>query len=316
VLPLVAIIAIATIAVLGLAIAVLMLNRQTALRVGPATFAQALTAIATRAQVLELEPGNYSGPWHLGIAQAGVILRATGPGVRLVATGDQPVLRLEPGCKDAQLIGLTIAHPGGVALEVMAGAGVALERTTIAGSVVVAGGSLLCRTVDIDGGLIMDSMGMVTCDGCSVRGPQAVCLRSGSLAMHGCRLVGLAGHEAVVMAQGGDLVLDAVTVHGANATSDGVRLSGGVRAQLIDLQVAEVATGLAVATATVTLIDGLTITASATGIHWTGAYDAAWNWSNMVVQAPIPVAGTVPIRVGTGARPDRLPPPLSSAPAP
>ena len=27
----------------------------------------------------------------------------------------------------------------------------------------------------------------------------------------------------------------------------------------------------------------------------------------MAVQAPIPVAGTVPIRAGTGARPDRLP---------
>lgn len=304
-LPVALMVVVATALVLIAAVAVLLLadGGSGALRVTPATLGTALAS--AQARVVELEPGDYAGPWRLGVAHAGMTLRGTAPGVRLIVTGEQPALRLEPGLRDARLERLELVNPMGLALESLTGTVVELVDCRADGQVAITGGSLTGRNVDLRQGVVMDGQGVLTLDDSSIRGSQAVLQRSGVLTLHRCHIGGGTG-QALVAIQAGSVILDAVVCAAGAGTVTGLALGAGVQARLTDVVVTGAGTGLATEGALLTLIDGLTIEATATGIRWTGAQDASWRWSGMAITAPEPVLGAITPVPGAGARRERL----------
>ncbi len=124
---------------------------------------QTLTAILNeprRDAVVLLAPGRYPGPVRLGVAQSGVMLRATGPGV-YIDGGAQPALRCEPGLVRAVVDGVELASTGS-AVEVLAGSGLALNRVVVRGgdpAIEVSGG-----TVDLSGVRVIATGTAVRCN--------------------------------------------------------------------------------------------------------------------------------------------------------
>lgn len=312
VLPLTLILALASAVVLMLALGLLLaVGNRDPVPVSPATFAAALASSDSRSRILELAPGIYPGPWRLGIAQAGMTLRATGAGVRLTGFGDQPALRLEPGLKDTLLSGLTLVNPDGVALEVLGGAEARLDTTSIEGSVVVAGGMLTANRLRVQGGIEMDSQGALSVTDGFLSGKHPLRMRSGSLLLLRCRIAGGGPDAALLALQAGRAEMDAVELLGSEGASTGLRLAAGVQVRLTDVAVAGVALGLEADGALIHHIDGLSLSASVTGLRWTGPRDPAWTWSGLAVQAPTPIDGPLTLIPGSGARRERLPAPGS-----
>lgn len=307
--PMALVVVVATALVLCAAVAVLLIadGGHGNLRVTPSTLAAALAD--AHARVLELEPGDYRGTWRLGVAQTGMTMRGAAPGVRLLGSGDQPALRLEPGLRNARLANLDLSHPQGIALEALTGTELTIEDCRLDGQLVVAGGVLTGRRLELRRGAEMDSQGALTLEDSVLHGTQVLLLRSGALALQRCRLGGGGPEQTLIAAQAGSVVLDAVDCIAENGTGTGLALGASVLARLTDVTLSGAATGIAAEGALLTFIDGLTIEARSTGIQWSGARDPSWRWSGMAITAPVPVAGPIALVPGTGARRERLVPP-------
>lgn len=304
ILPMGLVAALATAAVLIAALLVLVLadGGRAHRHVDPATLAAALADGAVH--TLELAPGDYQGPWHLGVAHSGVSLIATAPGVRLMGRGDQPALSLEPGLRNARLLGVELHHPLGVALEALTGSELTLEDCRCDGQLLIAGGVVTARRAALRHGLVLDSQGALTLADGVLEGH--VLLRSGALSLTRCQLTGGGTGQALLAAQAGSVVLDAVACRAIDGTATGLALGAGVLARLTDVLITGVDTGLVADHAQLALIDGLTIAARHTAIAWTGSRDPAWRWSGMALTAPTPVSGPITPVTGEGARLNRI----------
>lgn len=278
-------------------------------RVSPATFAVVLAGIGQQEQrTLLLEPGDYPGPWRFGAAHAGVTIRASGSGVRVVDAGvarDVSLVRCEPGLTGFTLTGIEIVHPHGTAVEAMAGARATVSGCVISGEVAVHGAHLELRNLTLRGGLMLDLQGTVTMEDSLVVHQPAIHLRDGRAEVVRSRLVG-GGAGAVVQALSGQLDMDAVVVEPSTTTDTGLDLGAGVSATLRDVSVHGVATGVRCDGARLPAINGLTVKASETGLWWRGPRDPGWSWERLQFQAPKPVQGLELPAVGEGARPERL----------
>jgi len=282
-------------------------------RVSPATFAVVLASIGQQEQrTLLLEPGDYPGPWRFGAAHAGVTIRASGPGVRVVDAGvarDVSLVRCEPGLTGFTLTGIEILHPQGTAIEAMAGARATVSGCVISGAVVAHGAHLVLRTLIIRGTLMLDLQGTVTMEDSLVLHQPAIHLRDGRAEIVRSRLVG-GGHGAVVQALSGQLDLDAVVVEPSTTAEVGIDLGAGVSVTMRDVSVNGVTTGVRCDGARLPAINGLSVSASDTGLWWRGQRDPGWSWERLQFQAPKPVQGLDLPPAGTaadeGARPERL----------
>jgi hypothetical protein len=278
-------------------------------RVSPATFAVVLAGINQQQdRLLILEPGDYPGPWRFGAAHAGVTLRAAAPGVRVVATGiaaEVPLVRCEPGLSGFALHGIELRHPGGVALEAVAGARATVHAAVVGGGVVVSGASLALHGSTVHGSLVCDLHGTVSVQDSAIAAAPALDLRDGRVEVQRTRLSG-SGEVALVRAVLGQLDLDAVVVEPAVPGVLGLDLHAGVTATLRDVAVRQVATGLRTDAAKLPAINGLSVSASDTGWWWRGAREAAWSWEAIHLDAPKPVHGIDLPLAGTGARAERL----------
>ncbi len=278
-------------------------------RVSPATFAVVLAGIGHQDQrTVLLEPGDYPGPWRFGAAHAGVTIRAVGPGVRVVDAGvarDVSLVRLEPGLTGFTLSGVEIIHPDGIAVEAMAGARATMSDCTISGQVAAHGAHLVLRTMTLRGGVLLDLQGTVMMEDSLVTQQPAIHLRDGRAEVVRSRLVG-GGPGAVVQALSGQLDMDAVVVEPATVADIGLDLGAGVSATLRDVSVHRVTTGVRCDGARLPAINGLSVSASDTGLWWRGQRDPAWSWQRLQFQAPKAVQGLELPTASEGARPERL----------
>jgi hypothetical protein len=278
-------------------------------RVSPATFAVVLASVGQQEQrTLLLEPGDYPGPWRFGAAHAGVTIRATAPGVRVVDAGladDVPLVRCEPGLTGFSLAGIELIHARGIALEAVAGARATVSGGSITGQVVSSGAHLALREITVHGGLVLDLQGSISVEDSLIDHLPAVQLRDGRAEIVRSRLGGT-GSGPVVLALNGQLDLDAVVVAPANPMALGIDLGAGITATLRDVAVRGVATGVRSDGARLPSINGLSVTASDTGLWWRGSRDTAWSWERLRFDAPKPVQGLELQSTGDGARPERL----------
>jgi len=278
-------------------------------RVSPATFAVVLAGVGQQNQrTLLLEPGDYPGPWRFGAAHAGVTIRAAAPGVRVVDAGvadDVPLVRCEPGLTGFSLAGIDLVHARGIALEAVAGARASVNGGSITGQVVSNGAHLALRAVTVHGGLVLDLQGSISCEDGRIDHLPAVHLRDGRVELVRTRLGG-SGSGPLVLALNGQLDLDAVVVEPATPGDVGIDLGAGVTATLRDVAVRGVATGVRCDGARLPAINGLSVTASGTGLWWRGSRDPAWSWDRLHLKAPKPVEGLDLPSAAEGARPERL----------
>ncbi len=278
-------------------------------RVSPATFAVVLAGIGQQEQrTLLLEAGDYPGPWRFGAAHAGVTIRAAGPGVRVVVAGgagEAPLVRCEPGLTAFILDGIEITHTGGIAIEATSGVRATISGGAISGQVVSSGAHLTLRAVTVRGGLLLDLQGAITVEDSVISQQPAVHLRDGRAEIVRSRLGG-AGSAPVVVAVHGQLDLDAVMVEPAVPGGVGLDLGAGVTVTMRDVDIRGVATGVRSDGARIPAINGLSVTASDTGLWWRGPREPGWSWERFHVQAPTPVQGLELQSTPEGARSERL----------
>jgi hypothetical protein len=288
----------------------------TGLRVTPATFAVILASAAQQNQTLELEPGDYPGPWRFGIAHAGVTLRASAPGVRVINTGlanDVPLVRCEPGLSDFTIIGVELRHEQGLALEAMAGAKATFEHGIIAGQVRLNGAHITLNHMLVAGSIVVDLQGAVVVNDSAVSALPAINLQDGRANVSRSRLLAAHAHAgAIVLGKNGILACDAVEIIGFPASSDasvatiGLELEAGTIATLRDVAIRQVMIGVQARNAQMPALNGLSVSASQVGLQWSGERLASWQWERIQIKAATPVNG-ISLEVGAdGARPERL----------
>ena len=104
--------------------------------------------------------------------------------------------------------------------------------------------------------------------------------------------------------------LDAVVVEPSTTAEVGIDLGAGVSVTMRDVSVNGVTTGVRCDGARLPAINGLSVSASDTGLWWRGQRDPGWSWERLQFQAPKPVQGLDLPPAGTaadeGARPERL----------
>jgi len=175
--------------------------------------------------------------------------------------------------------------------------------------VVAHGAHLVLRTLIIRGTLMLDLQGTVTMEDSLVLHQPAIHLRDGRAEIVRSRLVG-GGPGAVVQALSGQLDLDAVVVEPSTTAEVGIDLGAGVSVTMRDVSVNGVTTGVRCDGARLPAINGLSVSASDTGLWWRGQRDPGWSWERLQFQAPKPVQGLDLPPAGTaadeGARPERL----------
>jgi hypothetical protein len=295
-------------------------HRHVECRVTPVSFA-AVMASADQSNPIDvvLAPGDYPGPWRFGVAHAGLTIRAAGPGVRMVGNPLDPeaaLVRLEPGLTGFRLQGITLFGTAS-ALEALAGTQATLTDLTVQGAITVSGARLTISGLQQQGPLVVEHQGELLLQDSMVQGPIALDLRDGKATVRrGWLSRGLSPATpptagAVVRVASGQLDLDAVVITASGpevpALTTGIRLESGSRCTLADVAVSRVETGLEGSEAQLPLIDGLTITASGTGIRWQGQRGPEWRWLRLLLQAPQPTQGLPPLTGnGAGARPERL----------
>ncbi len=283
-------------------------------RVSPATFAVVLAGIGQQEnRMLVLEPGDYPGPWRFGVAHVGVTIKAERTGVRIVDAGvasDVPLVRFEPGLTGFSLIGIELAHVGGVAVEAMVGTRAIVSGGKITGQVISNGAQLRLHALTLKGGVVVDLQGAIALEDCVVDHLPATVLQDGRIEIARSRLGGQSqggsGTGPAILAINGQLDLDAVIIEPAVSGMTGLDLRGGVSATLRDVAIRGVAVGIKIDGARVPAVNGLTITAQDVGLLWRGTRDPAWSWERLQVQASKPFQGLKWEAAAEGARPDRL----------
>ena len=283
-------------------------------RVSPATFAVVLAGIGQQEnRMLVLEPGDYPGPWRFGVAHVGVTIKAERAGVRIVDAGvasDVPLVRFEPGLTGFSLIGIELAHVGGVAVEAMVGTRAIVSGGKITGQVISNGAQLRLHALTLKGGVVVDLQGAIALEDCVVDHLPATVLQDGRIEIARSRLGGQSqggsGTGPAILAINGQLDLDAVIIEPAVSGMTGLDLRGGVSATLRDVAIRGVAVGIKIDGARVPAVNGLTITAQDVGLLWRGTRDPAWSWERLQVQASKPFQGLKWQAAAEGARPDRL----------
>lgn len=279
-------------------------HRGHSLSASPTTLATALAS--ARNKTIDLEPGDYIGPWHFGVAHSGLTLRAAGPGVRLMSNGNQAAVRLDPGLRNAHVIGMTIQGAGGAAIESLLGSELTLDDVEIDGRMVLNGGSITGRRVHVAQGVKIENQGTLTLEDAFLHGAQPFIIQAGAMTLHRCRIGGGGPGTTLGNIQSGSITLDAVDAIGINGTATGLVMGPTVQARLTDVTITNIATGIFADRSILAVVDGLTINASSVGIDWHGELDSAWRWNNMAIAAPSPVHGAIELAVGPGARRERM----------
>ena len=231
----------------------------------PASIGDVLRRTAGTPSDLVMAPGTYDTALRLGAAAAGLNLRASGPGVILVGITAEPGLR-------ATFRGIDVRGP----LVVGPGSQVTLTGGS-AGNILVDGGRLQVEGVVINGQVVVGHQGTFMMMGGSVAAglrseDSIIDLRDGRLAgaahivrgemhAHTFSFTGTAETPALALDRCGTVALRQVTLGGS-------------------------AVGLAADASQITVLDGLTITASRAGIMWTGPAEPTWGWRGMRITAP------------------------------
>lgn len=223
------------------------------------------------------------------------------------SANDVPLVRCEPGLTAFSLSGIEIVHAGGVALEATAGVRATIHGGTISGQVVSSGAHLTLRFVTVQGGLLLDLQGAITVEDSVITQQPAVTLRDGRAEILRTRLGG-SGSAPVVVALNGQLDLDAVVIEPSTPgpASLGMDLGPGVTVTLRDVAIRGVAIGVKSDGARVPAVNGVSITASDTGLWWRGTRDPGWSWERLLLDAPKPVQGLELQPTADGARAERL----------
>ena len=216
---------------------------------------------------LTLAPGTYPAQ-RLGAAQAGVVLRATAPGVSLAG------LAADPGLQ-ATLIGIDL----GGALIVSAGAQVTLIGGHLDDSAIT-GGTLTLRQVAVRGDLHVSRQGRLSITG-------------GTLA-HGL----LSEDSAVEVqdaaaTQGLTAIRSVLAVRGTTVSSSGTALTLD-RAPNVSLSRSRLsggAVGLAATGSAIQVCEAVEINAHGVALAWLGPTEPDWRWQGLHLTAATPATG-------------------------
>jgi serine/threonine protein kinase len=283
-------------------------------RVSPATFAVVLASAGQQQRTLILEPGDYPGPWRFGVAHAGVIIRAAGPGVRVSNTGlatDVPLVRCEPGLANFSISGVELIQNEGVAIEGMAGAKATFDHCLIHGNMSVNGAQIVIDHAQVQGSVVVNLQGMVTINDSTVQYLPALVLRDGRASLNRSRFIGKgAAAGAIIHAISGQLDCYALELISEDITPSaevvGLRLESGIIATVRDVAIRGVHTGMVATNAQIPAMNGISIYATNTGLRWQGAKPNDWQWERLLIQAPTEVSGITLVAGSEGARLDRL----------
>ncbi|MFW5752911.1 MAG: protein kinase domain-containing protein [Planctomycetota bacterium] len=287
-------------------------------RVGPDVLAAEIAAAVERVDgapggetVLLLEPGRYSGNFHIALERGLLNLRAAEGAVELVAADTNRPALCCAGGSTGRLRLVNIAVRGG--LELRSGH-CALVGGSVAGpeaALHVAGGELTVTRSRIDGG----STALALAPGSRARldhvrltgaGP-VVRARDARLELHRCRLLAAASATAAVLdMDGGELIVEQ-TILAGNRTDAGCALRALDWGELRHVRVEGVTTGIVAHDSILGLIEAVAIEASETGIAWHGAQLTEHSWRELQIRAPQALSGMeVSGWQGAGPDPQRL----------
>jgi serine/threonine-protein kinase len=233
----------------------------------PATLTGLLRPGATE---IYLTPGSYPA-LRLGAAQAGLTLRANGPGVSVAGIAADPGLQLA-------LSGIDLTAP----LQISAGAQVTISGGTLTGAEVT-GGSLTLKQVQVRDDLNVSRQGHLIAANCQfshrVNGEDAHLELQDSTITQG------------LVATRCDLQLTGCTVTSAGTA---LSLDRSQQVSLIRTHLTGGPVGLAAAGSQLQVCDAVDITAQGVGIAWSGPAATEWRWQGLRLTAPTPSTGLPP----------------------
>jgi len=259
----------------------------------PISISDVLRRTAGTPSDILLAPGSYDTPLRLGAAAAGLTLRAKGPGVVLYGITAEPGLRAT------------------------------LYAIDVRGPLVLGPGSQLTLKGGSAGNILVDG-GRLQVEGTLINGQVAVGHQGTFLMIGGSLAAGLRSEDSTIDLRDGRLTGGVHIARGAlhattfsfmgNAETPALALDRCGTVALRQVSLGGGAVGLAADASQIAVLDGVTISASRTGIVWTGPAEPTWGWRGLHINAPSPANGLPAMLLTEHPAQPPLPTPPTSVP--